>query len=803
MKEAINCFAILRKSESVLRWVLRSTIVFLLSSIVAYSQATNLDPVYYVEHSDVDRIVSESKFIEQRVMLWDSGLFEYLLDSLVQYNSVDYPKSSIVGTISALMSCSSVSDSLLMMEYAQRGDFYSFFRIDECIPQRALTSMAIGDTITFRMKIRVASDLPAVHSMLTFKKLYSDVTLPVMNYRIVKIDDAFLESIGGYIHSFAVRYLAETGGIPVEWRTTANTYELWDFQEDEPRSCVQHPNYLISSNTLQKVPIQVVSGNNTYEFNSINSSVVIGALQFEIAGDPADIFAAYDGNISNSHTVFLKDRNWNRILIGNLQSGCITSQPFKNTQNQYFGQKFGRLGPISISDAETVCGGALKCVAFDADSSVLHTFEINFNEPSALAYKQRFEMPGYSLSTVFWSPPGQGNWLHLSGEVRDTSFIIMGYPQTHRRYIGYSGICDSALFMNTPLVAFPSYFTAYVGDMVRYHRGQEQLGFVLGSKMFTTRNQPNYYVQGLMNEFIPVKSCIDFKRDVGFTNLSCVSRMKDGHYLITDNTRGLVHVVEAFDGKYVCSWSTEGDFEDLLSCRQTVDMVEDNRLSRLYEEAVVDLFTLENWNNSSGISRYLTAPEMLNISRIKSGDSTRPDIVKFIVTARSSIDIQLVDDQLNVVDTIEENVLRDPRLYTVAIDNPQRYRIQLSIRSADNPNYGVNMHADREYVIMPNGAVVVPKKTIAEESVETIRELDVYPNPVRRASAIFININNPGTYQYELYDTKGSLLMSRQIDVDIPGTHAMSLDLPNGLAGVYIVRIRSDKSIYTAKVLVQ
>lgn len=768
----------------------------------ANAQSTNLDPVHYYKHSDISRIESEMKFLEQRVMTWDSDIFRTVLDSLVIFNNQVKIRSSVADVIDVAFDCHTANDSLLIVEYTNRGDFYSFFRVSECVPQHPVTDMTIGDTVTVRLKLEVASDVSPSYCLITIKKLYDDVSLPVVNFRIIKLDYSFIEAISSYTHSYIVKYVGERGGMPTEWKTCSKPYSVWDFQEDSKRECSVTPQLKISDNTLQRVPIEISVDGDNYVFQSINSQVVVDNLELEVAGYPTDVYATYDGNISNSHTLFIRDNNWDRILIANLQSGSITSQPFNNAQSQKIGQAFGRLGPISISDAETVCQGALKCVAFDNDSSVLHTFELDLSKQTALAYKQRIEMNNTHLSSVFWSPPGNGNWLHIAGTTNDTSYIAMGFPQTHRRYIGYVNNCDSAYFNDSPVVSFPSWFTGYAQDMHMFVRGNEQLGIVLDrTRVLMTRNQQDYYTPGLMNEFIPVKSEVNFTCYPQFARLSCISRLFDGQYMVVDNSRNLIHIIEPYDGKYVCSWSVENGFNDLLSCRQVVDMVEDNRFSKLYEEAIVDLFTLEEWHSSSGISRFLTDPEILDLRQKRVGGMSKPDIISLILTARTEMDINLVDDQLNVVSTIESGILRDPRYYEMAIDNPSRYNILLSIRSADNNNYAANMHQDRSYIIAPDGTISIIKLNTNKHNVAIDLKMELFPNPVQSVGTLHIRGGNTGSRIVALYNTAGQLVRTYKIYLNEGEAANASINFEGLPKGAYFLNIAGGRPSKSLKVV--
>jgi hypothetical protein len=768
--------------------------------IQSFSQSTNLAPIRYVQHSDEQRIKAAFLFLEQRVIARDDEYFYTILDSLVEWNSQTKEKYEIVEDIRGIYDCRFQDVTTLAAEFTVRGgDFEPYFRISDMQPQRIVPDLQVGDTLTYRLKINTASDQPPVYSLVTVRKLHKDITLPVVNYKIARFDDAFIEAISSFHHSYIVRYVGDTGGLRSEWLATDSPVKLWDFVEEGARECVETYQARISNNTLQRIPIEISTSEDQFVFPYINSEVAVDNIGFDLADRPTDAYGVFEGSVTNSHTLFLHDYNWNRILIGNLQTGMITSQPFTDSDLNEIGQKFGRLKAFSVIDPENQFADGVRCFAFDADSSKLHTFSLNFNERTALEHRYFRDVPDASFTTIYMGThrtnsggPGHAEGgMFVSGKKIDTTFISMGYWGMHRRYIGYVGRCDSTRFYANPIVSFSPHFVGYDNRVARYNRGIEKLGVIHSSTFLISANQSNYSDAGLLKEYLPIMSAMDFKFVGGlrFANLTQVSRLFDGQYLVTDYSRNRIHLFEPYDGKYVCSWGIEEGFDELLSCRQVVDFWEQKSgLPSTYESAIVDLVVLEEWVGSRGLSRFITFPELLSIQRTREGTTVKPDIVNFVVTSRCEMSIALIDAQGNVVSVVEEATLRDPRMYSIAVNNPNRYGILFTIRSADTYNYGSYISPDRVYMLAPDGTVSKQKEAV-KSTVASIEKFSLYPNPAKDNTTVNISLSAPGDVSIIIADMLGKVLYKTTRFLSAPGSYNFGFNTRNMSAGRYNILI--------------
>lgn len=77
-----------------------------------------------------------------------------------------------------------------------------------------------------------------------------------------------------------------------------------------------------------------------------------------------------------------------------------------------------------------------------------------------------------------------------------------------------------------------------------------------------------------------------------------------------------------------------------------------------------------------------------------------------------------------------------------------------------------------------------------------ISVLDIYPNPANEF--FYINTANiDGEFQLEIFDVSGKAIESQQIRLHKNTT--ASIDISNLHQGLYIIRLRDSKSIYTSK----
>jgi hypothetical protein len=799
--------------------VLSLLLLFLCCTVVpqyrCLAQTANLTPVRYVQHTDHQRVQAALHFVEQRVIARDDDYFFTILDSLVEWNAMLLPKADVVDVVHNIYDCSAVDVQVLAGEFVARGgDFEACFKISDAVPQRSVPDLQPGDTLTYRLTIHTASDLPATYSLVTVRKFWNDVTLPVVNYKISRIDDAFIEAIGSYHRSYIVRYVGDTGGLRNEWTETDTPGKLWDFIEDAPTSCVQTLQPLVAENSLHRVPIEINIPGGTITLPWVNRANTFAELGYDIAERPLDAWSFYDDALTESHTMLLWDDNWRRMLIANLQNAAITSHPLTDAQKNLHGIRFARPGPVSVSArAGSYFGMGIHCAVYDNDSSKLHQFEFDLNESTGLRHLGTWHPKLFLHSHTFgWHVTDRGGEItaFLSGKSNDSAMICMGHLDMYRRYIGYTSRCDSTRFFDAPTVNLDKdYFKGFADHETRY-KGTDKLGIMHGTKFIISDNQKNYASgPGLMNEYIPAKSIMDFwpRWMSGFADIQTVSRMFDGHFMLSETRPyNLIHIFEPIDGKYVCSWSIPGGFSHLLSCRQVTDMRHladpDDPYRLLYEAAITDLVVLEEWWTSKGLSRFLTWPELLGTQRIKAGDQNKPDELRFTVTARAEMSIALVDAQGAIVTVIEESMLRDPRMYRVSVPNPDRYDIRITMRSADTYNYGAYVQSDRVYTIHSDGSIT--KEAAPRRSgIAKVTDCSIFPNPGRSTMTLSYTLLEEGDVTVLITDLLGRTLYKQSGYITAPGTYQQGFNVSRMASGRYHVHILSGNSSRTIPMVKQ
>jgi hypothetical protein len=781
--------------------------------VLSLAQSTNLTPVRCVQHADEQRIDAALRFLEQRVIARDDEYFFGILDSLVEWNAQEHLKVDIVQHIRDIYDCRFEDVNDLANEFVARGGgFLPYFHISGMEAQRFAPQLSVGDTVTYRISIATASDLPVIHSLVTLRKLHDDATLPVMNYKISRIDNAFLEAISSYHRSYIVRYAGDTGGLRSEWLATDTPKKLWDFIDERPRSCVETFQGRIAENTLVRIPIEAGTPGGQLTFQHVNRETTYAELGMDIAGHPEAAFAFYQGAPSESHTMLLFDQTWRRVLITNLQSGLITSQPRTDAQKNQHGLAFKYPGAMSVSGPQ---GGGVRCWVYDNDSCKLHEFNLDLSEPTGLAHQSTMNILPSVRTVVSGShvvnTGGKGD-IFISGTSNDSVVIAMGYTHgVYRRYIGYTTACDSVRFVTVPSFnLYNDYFLGWDDNAPRSTRGYEQMGIVYGSTFIITGNQKEYASgPGLWNEYLPVKNAMNFMTPgyMYFVTLPTVSRHFDGHYMVTEShRRNLIHIFEPFDGNYVCSWSIAGGFHYLRSCRQVRDS-ELTGSSNLpppyrYEMAITDLVVLEDWWMSRGLSRFLTAPELLGLERRHAGDQHAPDILAFTVSARAEMSIHLLDSLGATVSMVEAATLRDPRQYLVAVPNPDRHDILLTVRSADIYNYGAHVQSDKEYLLRSDGSVIKEAAT-PRTGPAALTDCHLYPNPGRGRVTLGYTLLEAGDVTILITDLLGRTLYKQSTYLSAPGGYRQDFNLSRMAAGRYHVRILTGSSSHTLTLVKQ
>ena len=76
---------------------------------------------------------------------------------------------------------------------------------------------------------------------------------------------------------------------------------------------------------------------------------------------------------------------------------------------------------------------------------------------------------------------------------------------------------------------------------------------------------------------------------------------------------------------------------------------------------------------------------------------------------------------------------------------------------------------------------------------------NIYPNPFNPTTNINLNINTPGLYEFIVYNLRGQVVYSTQMQYDIPGPHSINWNGDNNASGTYIATIRHNQQFITKK----
>jgi hypothetical protein len=168
-------------------------------------------------------------------------------------------------------------------------------------------------------------------------------------------------------------------------------------------------------------------------------------------------------------------------------------------------------------------------------------------------------------------------------------------------------------------------------------------------------------------------------------------------------------------------------------------------------------------------------------------------VLKFIVTSRSEISISLVDAQGAIVSVIEEALLCDPRMYFIAVDNPNRNGVLLTIRSADTYNYGSYVSPDREYLVAPDGTI---SKHAARDraSVASVSNCSLYPNPGTDVITIDFTLREAGDVTIMITDILGKVVYHDNRQFTALGVYKYGVSISTLPIGYYYVRLSAGKS---------
>lgn len=81
-------------------------------------------------------------------------------------------------------------------------------------------------------------------------------------------------------------------------------------------------------------------------------------------------------------------------------------------------------------------------------------------------------------------------------------------------------------------------------------------------------------------------------------------------------------------------------------------------------------------------------------------------------------------------------------------------------------------------------------------------DMTVFPNPVKNVLNLELKSSVQGTYQMEILDLRGTVLASRQLDLDFE-TNRISENVDHLSPGIYLVRVTDGQKLVSGKVLKQ
>jgi hypothetical protein len=85
-------------------------------------------------------------------------------------------------------------------------------------------------------------------------------------------------------------------------------------------------------------------------------------------------------------------------------------------------------------------------------------------------------------------------------------------------------------------------------------------------------------------------------------------------------------------------------------------------------------------------------------------------------------------------------------------------------------------------------------------------KLSCFPNPFRDYTTIWIEINRPGRYKFEVYDLQGRLMETLADKIFEPGSYSVDWGSKNSQSemvkgGIYIIRLSGTSQICNLKVI--
>jgi hypothetical protein len=638
-------------------------------------------------------------------------------------------------------------------------------------------------------------------------------SLPSFDWVIWKSDNALIESISAYAKNFIVNEVGATGGLQSEWHEQ-NWYNRWDFLRNRSLECIHNiADFKVVNDGLKNIGIMVgytIGGAQYYSnFSQVDKTLANSKLDRSLIGSIFDFFVSRPRN-SDEATIVVSDDSWNRILMGNLNAGEVSTTQYVDPNTNQRIQTKPLMKPqalgchmagsgILVADRGLrqihayAYGGGLPITSGDNlyqlyDSPISNEWPIAIPSLSALSLRVRHEengQIGYPWRSGLFVSRG---WGLNSVDLYPLEMILMDWNAPLLSIKGYEYSCESGSYRQDWQIApIANFDYAYDSWTTTRPFHANVIGFGLRNRVVVTKPGYNLWSSYPDPVYVPAIAVSDLGQNA---NICMITRTKDNDYLVSDKENGLIHQFDGYSGRYVCSFAKTGliPFQRFVGARTAVSHEDTTRNSE-YE-----IYTAEQWSDTTGFRRYLPIARIFDVEREENGIDL-PSTLKFGLCNAAIISISSNGT------VFYSDLIVDSGDIKVNLASTYGDTIQVVVVPEGNPNYGSFGENARAYYIAPNGDVTMSKNYQMASANEI--DVDINPNPVNNKAVINIQSQNDGFAQVSIYNSLGQLMRRTESIVLVAGLTTHYIEIDNEWPkGVYFVAISSNKFTRVSKFVV-
>lgn len=780
-------------------FVIYSTLIFcIIHTEIAYCQTHNADPVWFNTFPDSIRVQNVLDILTQFTIRHDQNLTDYIVGDSVWFDVSTLSRDSLTSLILSAFIHTESDPEYLQAEYDSLAPLglYPIFNAENILISPAGSGSVVnqvGSALDVIFDLTYSTHAQPVQCSMRIEKQSNTLTLPNYDYKICTMSSGIFEAMQAYAHVYKVYQYGRTSAIQSHYNEQNEMFD-WSFRDDEPKLCNEDliENYHVSSKSLVSVPISI--GNDTYE--NINASVTTSRINRRVLGRIDDFHPMYS---NGDFILLICDDWWNRLVVANLTTQSIKTCPHREN-DESSGFVFKTIGSSTFRNDGLIA-------SYDIGLDTLYFFDLDDNEQTGLSLNH-LSAPVPDTMSIFGKlsfDPGYGSY-----GARIFTPVLHRNPFEER--LSSFDITDPD--WSTPLDEFRGYIKQCSDGST-----EEKVFINLHAVDAATANGTKLAKVGIVNNFATFFTCNPFRDNqtssflkparltrfalgsqVTIPSIIDVNRTGDGAYLLTDDFRGMVHVMDYFTGEYLCSLidpDTNVPFRDGIRGLKNASHRDDT------EYKFNDLYLAERWTDTTGFRRFYPGADAVNIVRSERTESwpfqsRPPSTIVWTSTMPCYYSIRPSSSQHGAEKSRPSGRYRD------VVYNAKGDTIIITLSPFRNAYYGHYQQPPYEIHIVPDGTVIKkeqPRNTFIPAPMSSVL-FPNYPNPFNLSTNIDFLVQSGRHVRLSIFDVLGREISVLHEGFLLPGMYHVRFHAPTSVhGGMLICRLTVADGSQTQKMM--